>query len=177
MKRSAAPSPRPSRSWPLTALLVLALGLVSLAGCDSSEEESRVTEVTGTYSFTQLRFVPDAPALAPINLMNRLVPEETELRLLGSGQFTLFYQFEDGVQSQATGTFTATDERVRLNVDEEDQDRLADVLLGGEQLTFTRADGVLTLNQRKTIDPRPFGPEYTGIASAEGVLDVQLIRQ
>lgn len=165
------PSPRRSRTGPL--LVLAAVLLVALAACDSGGPDPDPADVAGIYTFEQLTFDITAPGFPDVSVLDTL--QAAQLILRNSGFFYLEYQFKDDDEDVvAAGTFSVTDDRVRLNAEEADAPFFTDILLPPE-LALTREGNVLTATVTRTVDLEEFNPEqYPGLESVRGTLRIRL---
>lgn len=163
------------------ASLLLLLPLL-LAACDSNDPEPPASplDVQGTYVFTELRFVPDGSAIAPANVLeDRLNEESTTFRLLADQrQVLLNYEVESGAQGFATGAFTLTPTSVTVTFDGSGAG-IVDRLLLPSPITFQRVGNDLSATIRSTQNLSAYNQEAygSGANSVPGELRVRLARQ
>jgi hypothetical protein len=169
---------RPRRLLPLA---LLAVALVALVGCDSSNPITppSPTEVEGNYVFTEFRFVPLAGGLAAANVLDTLRTEDTELRLLGSGQALLIYRIRGGGSALLTGNFDLSATQLRLRLQEDAG--LARLLLSSS-ITFERLEGGRLRHETPpgtpvTVNLAAYDPaRYQGLNQVQGRLFIEFLR-
>ena len=166
----------------LASLLLCGLLLV---GCDTTDPVSPVdpVEVTGSYNFQSLQFMPTSQGIVDADVLARLVADETRLTLVNTsrgGQFQLFYRFDGELTDIISGTYTATANNVTLTVREEDRASISALLLD-PTMTFERVnDETLSIDRTKTVDLRSYDPEVYASVDPNGVpgrLVIRLVRQ
>jgi hypothetical protein len=145
-------------------------------GCDLSDPVRVLPEdVAGNYTFNEFIFVPDASALDAANLLDTLVIDNTRLRLLDGGQFTLNYQFQGGSESLISGDFTVNESEIRLQAASGSEARLTSLLLHSP-ITFTRDidNNRLESMRTKTVDLSSYSSRYAGVPPVQGQLYLEL---
>lgn len=157
---------------------VLVLGLSVLAGCTGTPvEPPSPRDVAGTFEFTEFRFVPDAAALAPANVLDTL-DALPSLLLTEGGQWVLVYRFRGGVTSLLFGDFSVSSNEVRLDAAATTEARLAQVLLESPiRLTRYPAEpDLFTAAIRKTVDLEAYSNRYRGVPPVTGTLRLRIER-
>ena len=101
------------------------------------------------------------------------------LQLLGSGQFTLIYQFTGEPQALISGTFGVDDEEVRLEAGQEYEDNLEELLLPEDiRLTRTLPGTTLTAAIPTTANLQAFDPvRFAGLNAVPGTVRVRFERR
>jgi hypothetical protein len=168
------------RSLLLAIRMLLALAaLWFLGGCQKENPVAVLpSDVAGTYDFTTFIFIPDAAAIAPANVLDTLVSENTNLRLTASGQFVLSYQFRQGPESLIAGTFDVTQRRITLKPYAGSEAQLTSLLLDSPLvLNRTDVEGVLEASIRKTADLAAFSNRYRGVPPVQGTLRLRLVQR
>lgn len=159
-------------------LFAAAAAVLALGGCDSGDPDDNPdpSDVDGTYEFTQYVFEPSGSGFQPIQVLDTLDTEETELRLFADGEFFLIYQFVAGDQYLVTGEFDVSTGAVTLSVGDEDQADVERILLSDEFTLRRDPDGsdVLSAEVTKTINPSAFSDRYEGVESMAGTLRIRL---
>lgn len=154
--------------------------LVFLTNCSGEDTVVNVPpeEVAGTFDFSNYEFIPNASAIQPANVLDTLVTENTNLRLIAGGQFILSYQFIEGQESVLIGDFTVTDTEIRLVIGSGNESRKASLLLHSP-LVFTRSANTtrLTLSSNQTVDLSAFSNRYEGVPPVAGRLEIELERR
>lgn len=89
------------------SLLGLLALLLPLAACDTNDPEPTFSpnDVAGTYDFVEFRFVPQAQAITPANLLARLEEDQTFVNLIATrqgGQFQLQYDSRRSFPASST---------------------------------------------------------------------------
>lgn len=166
------------RLYPLVAALSLAL---SVAACDSGdpEDQPQPRDVAGRYSFTEFVFDPISSAVQPINVLDTLEANTTHLDLSSGGNFIFAYEFVEGDEYFLSGSFTVTEQTVRILGSSDHRESYNRILLA-EQFTLRRdeaAPGVLTAEVPLTVNPANFSNRYVGITALEGTLRLRLEEQ
>ena len=173
----------PTRS--IRSLLVLAVALVTFAGCDTTDPTppAQPAEVVGVYTFLTFRFDPQGQGVQDADVLARLVEEETSLELVNTqrgGQFRLDYQFEDDAfGDRVNGDFSVTSETVTLSVEEADAGLLSELLLGDRVVLRRTGPDVLTLTETRTVDLEAYDPDQyggSGLNNVRGTLEIELRR-
>jgi hypothetical protein len=158
-----------------------------LAGCDGDNPGSELREVAGTYVFTELRFDPDAPALAEADVLANLDPG-TEVTVATDGEVLFVIDFDGGgAVLIANGEARASSASLRLSAEtEDDAEDLARVLLP-QTFSLQRSGDDTTLSADLDVndaDLEAYGEAigaspnpYVGLNSIDGTLHVTLERQ
>jgi hypothetical protein len=154
------------------------VALLILGGCDSTDPDDNgdTREVAGLYRFTEFIFVPEAPAVESINVLDTLSAGQTDLRLSSDGTFIFSYQFVNGTPFFLNGGFAATSNTVQIAGIANQNDTYARILLT-PSFTLRRDENnpdLLTADIRKTINPSQFSNRYRGINSINGTLRLRL---
>lgn len=158
------------------AALFLTTALV-VSACDSTGDDVNPGDVAGEYVFSDFRFVPDAPLLAPANILDTLVTENTRLQLFSSGRFTLLYQFVGANPEFIGGNFDVGRNRVRIIGREDEEEFYRRLLLGPEfTLSRTETDG-FSAEIPRTVNLEGFSERYRGLRSVDGVVMLELVRR
>lgn len=165
-----------SRIYAFGASVVLLNLVFVLSGCQKENPVQVLPEdVAGTYDFTHFIFIPDAAAIAPANVLDTLVAQNTNLKLTAGGQFVLSYQFIGGVESLIAGTFEVNERRVTLRAYSGAEAQLSALLLDSPLvLNRTDVEGVLEVSLRKTVNLAAFSNRYRGVPPVEGTLRLRL---
>lgn len=150
-----------------------------LSGCQKDNPVALLpSDVAGTYDFTTFIFIPDAAAIAPANVLDTLITENTNLRLTASGQFVLSYQFRRGTESLIAGTFEVTQRRITLKAYAGSEAQLTSLLLDSPLvLNRTEVEGVLEARIRKTVNLAAFSNRYRGVPPIQGTLQLRLVQR
>lgn len=163
----------------LVAALICTAAVPFVAGCDTTDPvpPAAPEEVAGTYDFAEFRFVPTSSGIVPLNLLDTLITDETQLDLAANGEFQLVYRLEGSTFSDnVRGTFNASRDEVVLSARAVDVARLEALLLR-QQLTFTRTtETELLLSDQRTVDLESFDDErYGGLDAVTGALRLRLV--
>lgn len=163
----------------IAVMALLAVGSIMNTSCDKSNPVQVLPEdVAGTYDFQQFVFIPDAVALESANLLDTLVVENTNLRLLDGGQFTLNYQFVGGPEAIISGDFRVSSTEIRLQAAAGSEARLASLLLHSPLRLRRNIDlDKLEASVTKTVDLSAFSGRYAGVPPVAGRLVLELILQ
>lgn len=165
------------RRYSFLPVLTLAAAASLFAACDSGDpiDEVACDEVEGRYTVTAFEFDPDAPAFESISFLDTLDVTQTELRLTDRCQYVFTYKFKERNTELVTGGFRVSESIVRLEVDEEDQERLADLYLGSN-ISFERLGSqILESAVRTRVNLGDFDPDYEGV-EADGDIRFRLER-
>lgn len=162
---------------------VLALGLLVLAGCDTTDPvpPANPSDVAGIYDIATFRFTPEAQAIAPANVLEKLVAEESYFELLATqrgGQFQLRYRRVGELADIITGDFTVNASTVSLTVGEEDRPSLPRLLLDAQIPLVRESDGSLTRSGVKTVNLEQYDPQQyggAGLTNVRGTLELRLV--
>lgn len=163
-------------------LVVLALLPLALAGCDTSNPGTGLAEVQGVYTFTDLRFEPEASALAAANVLNRLDVERTGIEIFSDGRALLRYAFAgQSTSGLVVGTARATAATVTISATTNDDAAKMATLLLPSTLTLSRVPGDdRTLSRtfpQRAINLEAFDASaYSGQRAVQGTLYVNLRR-
>jgi len=161
----------------LAALALLAVAF--LGGCDTDNPSTPLEEVEGLYALTELRFDPNAQAIADADVLPRLDSARTDVEIFGSGRVLVRFKLQDRPSDLADATVSATRSTVRLTAEtEEDAARLARLLLP-PTLTLNRSEDGRRLSGQvsTTADLQAFDPAlYQGLTAQPGTLYVTLDR-
>ncbi len=160
-------------------LVLLAFAGAGLVGCDSEDPVAIPTpeDLEGLYDFTEYRFVPDASAVEPANVLDTLVAAQTSMELFGSGRVIFRYKVEEEPSNALDGSFDLNATQLRLRLVGEGA--LTRLLLTSP-LIFERNDeaGRLTLDQETTANLAAYDPDrYEGLNSVDGTLMITLVRR
>lgn len=160
----------------------ITVSMIAVLGACSKENPVNVLpdEVAGNYVFTEFRFVPDAAAIQPANILDTLITDNTYLRLIAGGQFILNYQFKGSNESIISGDFSITVDNVRLRAAPGSEARLVSLLLNspldlkrvfdnGQQESFEA-------RIQKTVDLESYSSKYAGVPPVRGTLRLRLVR-
>jgi hypothetical protein len=156
---------------------LLAVGSIMSSSCDKSNPVRVLPEdVAGTYDFQQFVFIPDAAALEPANLLDTLAVDNTNLRLLDGGQFTLNYQFQGGSEAIISGDFSVSATEIRLQAAAGSEARLASLLLHSPLRLRRNIDlDKLEASATKTVDLSAYAERYAGVPPVRGRLVIEMI--
>lgn len=137
-------------------------------------------EVAGNYIFTEFRFVPDAAAIQPANILDTLVTDNTYLRLIAGGQFILHYQFIGSNESIISGDFSITVDNVRLRAAPGSEARLVSLLLNSpldlRRVFDNGQEEAFEASVQKTVDLESYSSKYAGVPPVRGTLRLRLVR-
>ncbi len=164
------------------ALPLLILALAVLTGCDSGDPINQPTpsDVAGTYRFDELRFVPNASATQPANVLSRLTQPATSLSLSSGGNFVLMYSFVGENDFIVSGDFEVRATTVRIRGLSQHRDQYQRLLLEPD-FTLNRDPEnprVLTARISRNVDLQAYDREaYAGLTDVPGELHVRLVRQ
>jgi hypothetical protein len=157
-------------------VLAAALGLTACSSDNPFTPPAR-SDLAGVYEFTEFVFTPSGEGIAPADVMARLVPGATSIRLFSNGDVLFQYELQGSQSGLVLGVFDAASDRVRFRFNDPQQ-RLPAVLLRPE-ITFTREDeGVLRVQGQTQVNLRDYDPQrYAGTAeTVPGVLRITLRR-
>lgn len=165
-----------------TALL---LCTIFVAGCDTSDpvEPADPADVAGVYDIAAFRFTPDAQAIDPANVLEKLDQEETYFELLDTqrgGQFQLRYRRTGELADIINGDFEVDANSVDMTVREEDQPSLTRLLLDPEISLVRESVDTLTREVVKTVNLEQYDPEEYGgaeLTNVRGTLELRLVRR
>lgn len=157
---------------------------ILLTGCDSGDpiDEPSPQDVAGSYDFTEFRFVPSNRNIPAYSFLDTLVAGETYLRLLSSGEFVLFYEYESGNTMAASGSFTVRATTVTLRAAENDVDEFAAIALDPE-ITLNRVETdtalVLSASLSKTLNLSEFSgsEDYADLPPLPGSLEITVVHR
>ena len=156
----------------LSAVLVLVL-----AACDSGDaiDPPSPADVAGTYAFEAFRFRPDASALAPVNVLDRLVATDSYVQFFDGGQAILQFRRTGGTTRFVPGDVEVRRDQVRLTF-QGGNDASLDRLVLPNVLVFDREDDdVLAATEVLTVDLEAYDPDaYAGIEPVRGTLTLRL---
>lgn len=162
-------------------LFAAAAMLIALGGCDSGDPDDGTDphEVAGIYQFTEYLFEPSGTGFQPINVLDTLNMDVTELLLTSDGDLQLRYQFVNGGLYHADGSFSVRPLAVTIEGESDDEVDFTRLLL---DRTFTlRRDPaqpeLLSAEIPKTINPSAFSDRYSGVESMTGTLYLTIARQ
>ena len=163
-------------------LFISIVSILSILMLNACSEDNPVnilpSDVAGDYFFTEFQFVPDASAIAPANVLDTLVFEDTYLRLIAGGQFIINYRFIDGPESIISGDFSVTIEKITLRAAPGSEARLISLLLNSplefDRNTVNNGQERLIANIRKTVDLESYSDSYDGVPPVKGTLKIQL---
>lgn len=164
---------------------VLTLGLLALAGCDTTDPvpPASPSDVAGIYDIVTFRFTPQAQAIAPADVRERLVAEETYFELLATqrgGQFQLRYRRVGELADIINGDFSVNASTVSLTVGEEDRPSLPRLLLDAQIPLVRESDDTLVRSAVKTVNLEQYDPQQyggAGLTSVRGTLELRLVRR
>ena len=161
----------------ITVVALLAVVSIINTSCDKSNPVRVLPEdVAGVYDFQQFIFIPDASALEPANLLDTLVVDNTNLRLLDGGQFTLNYQFKGGSEAIIAGDFSVSSTEIRLQAAAGSEARLASLLLHSPIRMRRNIDlDKLEASVTKTVDLSAYAERYAGVPPVRGRLLIEMI--
>jgi hypothetical protein len=164
-----------------TSILALAL-LVILSGCDSGDpiNEPRPADVAGTYSFAELRFVPDASATQPADVRARMNTAVSNLGLSSGGNFVLRYEFVGDSEYIISGDFDVRATTVRVRGRAADRSHYQRLLLDNE-FTLNRDAAnptQLSAQIQQRVNLEAFDQAaYRGLTDVPGRLHIRLERE
>ncbi len=162
-------------------LLVFAVVLTMLfaSGCASLFNEpvppEDVSEVTGTYQIRHFEFVPTSSAIEPIDLLEYVQSNRSQLELTQSQDFILTYQTREEEQVKLTGPFELTADNVQLNGQEKDSERYERIMLDRTLALSRTTPNTLSLEKQTEISPELLSPEYQGLNEVEGTLRLEFV--
>lgn len=162
--------------------LILASVLFALSGCDSGDPINQPTpaDVAGTYRFEELRFVPDAAATQPADVLSRLNPAQTSLGLSSGGNFVLMYSFTGEQDFIVSGDFDVRSTTVRIRGLSQHRQQYQRLLLEPDFTLNRDPDNphVLTARISRNVDLQAFDRDsYSGLTDVPGQLHIRLNRQ
>lgn len=156
-------------------VLLLGLLVFALTGCDSSSpiDPPSPQDVEGVYHIAELRFVPQASAIEPANVLSRIDVGRSNLELSGLGDAIFRFALTNQPSALLAGDFSVTATQLRLRLTDP-QSRLPTILLSSP-LTLNRADDAeLVLQQVQTVNLAAFDPErYAGLTAVQGTLTLR----
>jgi hypothetical protein len=160
---------------------LIVLACLAMVACEASDPITGpdAPEIAGTFTFTELRFVPDAPALPTLSILDTLVAAETRLQLFDSGDYVLTYRFIGGSTFAVSGTFTTTALEIQFRGRDTDQPRY-ELLLLTPNFSLQREGTpptALTAEIRQTSDLARISPRYRGLTAVDGRLRIRLVPQ
>lgn len=171
---------------PLRFRLAPAVALVAVlafSGCDSNSSNNALRDLDGSYTVSQLIFIPDAAALDTVDVGARLNTSVTRLEIFGEdGQVLFRNRFNDASASRLTElTATATRGRATFTaVTVEDEAELDDLFLPRVFTLLYNADNPRGLTgelRLLDVDLEAFDPElYGGLDPVDGTLEISLSR-
>ena len=182
MRLDMRPKLRPLHALRRLLLLSAAAGTLVLTGCDSGDPSGGADfdEVAGFYRFTEYTFDPDAQAIPPINVLDTLNTDQTELLLTSDGEFQLTIRFVNGGLYRADGTYSVSSAAVNVRGNSDDAADFERVLLDRE-FTLRRdpaQDDILRADiSSKRINPSAFSDRYAGVQEMIGTLRIQAQRR
>lgn len=158
-------------------LLLTAVAVVTLAACDSGDplDLPSAADVAGVYDVEQFRFVPDASALAPVNVLDTLVTDESFVEILDGGQATLRFRRTGGTTRIVPADVEVRRQQVRVRFQGGNEGTLGRLVLP-TVLTFDRdGDDVLAAEDDLTADLTLYDSDrYSGFDSVPGTLTLRL---
>jgi hypothetical protein len=167
-------------------LFVAGLFLILATGCDSGDGvEVTPEDVEGTYSFLEFTFVPNAARIPSVDARESLVEDETFLRLFGSGQAQLLYDFEDGPSGFLDGQVSLSESTVTVELENSTGARDQLLLPATLRLDRESADVLTTVTTSNgersgfatTANLELFDPDgFEGLTSVSGELFITLER-
>jgi hypothetical protein len=161
---------------------VAIISLAAIVGCDSGDpiNEPRPSDVAGTYTFAELRFVPDAAATQPADVRARMNTGISSLGLSSGGNFVLRYEFTGQSEFIVSGDFDVRATTVRVRGRAADRQHYQRLLLDNE-FTLNRDPAnpnVLTSQIQQRVNLEAFdNVAYRGLTDVPGRLHVRLVRQ
>lgn len=163
-------------------LLLAIATLFLIHACDSGDPINQPTpaDVAGTYRFEELRFVPNAAATQPADVLSRLNGEQTSLGLSSGGNFVLMYSFVDEQDYIVSGDFEVRATTVRIRGLSQHRDQYQRLLLEPDFTLNRDADNpnVLTARITRNVDLQAFDRDaYSGLTDVPGELHIRLVRQ
>lgn len=169
----------PARLSFLLALVVfLGTGCNPFSGEDSNENSSvDASDVAGTYTIQHYQFIPQAPALDPINLLKYVKEESSTLELTQSQDFIFTYRTQDGKEAKLTGPFKLTTDLVTLKGQEKDEARFERILLDRTFSLDRATANTLRFENRTEITPEVLGSFYEGMNQVEGTVRLEFARE
>ena len=175
------PSPAMTACSRCTLLAFVLLLLAFGTGCDTNNPSTPSEELAGVYVFTELRFDPNAQAIADADVLARMDPGRNDVELFGTGRALIRIKLMDEPSDLADADFTVTgSSTIRLVArTEDDQGRLAQILFPGTLNLTLSADGqTLSAQQSTTANLQAFDPkDYAGLTAQPGTLHVELTRE
>lgn len=155
--------------------------MLLVSACDSGDPSDGADpdDVAGFYAFTEFSFDPDAAALDPINVLDTLDTDHTELLLTSDGEFELTIQFVNGGLYRADGSFSVTSAAVNLQGNSDDAADFERILLDREfvlRRDLGQPDVLRADISSKRINPSEFSDRYAGLNDVIGTLRIQVER-
>ncbi|MCC5925609.1 MAG: hypothetical protein JJU41_03520 [Bacteroidetes bacterium] len=162
--------------------LIILLSITTIISACNEENPVNVLpdEVAGNYVFTEFRFVPDAAAIQPADILDTLVTANTYLRLIAGGQFILNYQFIGSNEAIISGDFSISLDNIRLRAAPGSEARLVSLLLNSpldlKRVFDNGEEDSFEASVQKTVDLESYSSRYAGVPPVRGTLRLRLVR-